>query len=105
MEDYVIATNPDLRNEAFYIENKTVYHTWQLNPSDKTSWSAAEPLYGTGENNKQLTNAVRVEACSDKDGNIQVIAFTTDEKYYICYSTPGKWSGWEEIVQEKTSQA
>ena len=104
MEDFVIATNSDNRVEAFYIDStSTVMHTWQLNPSDKTKWSAPNQLFGTNPNtggtNQPLTNASRIEACTDENGQIQILAFTKDNKYYLCYQTPGFWNGWIEITQ------
>ena len=101
MEDYVIAINSDNRVEAFYIdENSTVMHTWQLNSEDKTVWSKPNSLYGTVPNSSgNLTNALRVEADTDSNGQIQVIVFTKDNKYQTCYQTPGAWNGWFEIKQ------
>lgn len=103
MENFVIATNSDNRVEAFYVDdNSTVRHTWQQ--ESKTEWSAGQQLFGTnpdnGGSNEPLTNASRVEACTDEDGQIQVVAYTTDGKYFICYQTPGFWNGWFEITQD-----
>ena len=101
MEDYVIATNSDNRVEAFYIdENATVMHTWQVSPSNKTVWSKPNALFGTAPgSNGPLTNATRVEATTDTSGQIQVVAYTRENKYFTCYQTPGNWNGWFEITQ------
>ncbi len=101
MENFVIATNSDNRVEAFYIDdNFTVMHTWQLDPANKTSWSKPNSLYGTSQDsNGSLTNALRVEAVTDSNGQIQVVAYTQDNKYFTCYQTPGFWNGWFEITQ------
>jgi hypothetical protein len=102
MENYVIATNSDGRVEAFYIdENSTVMHTWQINPGNKLDWSAPQPLFGTEPNsNGPLNNATRVEATTDANGQIQVVAYTTENQYLTCYQTPGFWIGWFEICQQ-----
>ncbi|MGB2063905.1 MAG: hypothetical protein ACPHUL_02065 [Marinomonas gallaica] len=108
MENYVIATNADSKVEAFYIdESGTVMHTWQLEDSSKTKWSKPQPLQGTCSqtgSNEPLTNATRVEACTNPNGQIQVVAYTKeggkDGTYYICYQTPGFWNGWNKITQE-----
>lgn len=100
MEDFVIATNSDGRVEAFYIENGTVMHTWQINGNDKLVWSQPGALTSTKEARIPLTNATRVEACTGLDGQIQVVAFTADNQYKICYQTPGVWNGWFDIVSE-----
>jgi len=102
MEDYVIATNSDGRVEAFYIdENSTVMHTWQKSSSNKTDWSLPQALTNTTSNpRKPLTNATRVEATTDSNGQIQVVAYTSDNKYYTCYQTPGLWNGWFQITQQ-----
>ena len=105
MIDFVISTNSDGRVEAFYIDDtSTVMHTWQENEGEKLVWSKANALYGTAANspndNKPLTNVMRVETCTDLKGQIQVIAVTKDFKYYICYQTPGFWNGWYEIEQK-----
>ena len=69
MQDYVIASNSDDRVEAFYIDdNGTVVHTWQLDPSDKTKWSAAIPLTNQ-KGGKALTGATRVEACTNENAS------------------------------------
>lgn len=108
MEDYVIATNSDNRVEAFYIDERgTVMHTWQLDPSNKTQWSAPNELFGTNTNspngNQPFTNATRVQACTDEKGQIQVVAYTKEGgeygTYYTCYQTPGHWNGWYKIEQ------
>ena len=36
---------------------------------------------------------------TDENGQIQILAFTKDNKYYLCYQTPGFWNGWIEITQ------
>jgi hypothetical protein len=102
MENFVIATNGDGRVEAFYIgENGTVMHTWQVDPGNKTVWSAPTALFGTsGNSNGPLENVVRVEADSGMRGQIQVVAYTREGKYYTCYQTPGAWAGWLEIEQQ-----
>ncbi len=107
MENYVIATNSDSRVEAFYIDvTGTVMHTWQLDPTNKMAWSTAIPLFGTcprGGSNQPLTDATRVEACTNENGQIQVVAYTKEGgqygTYYTCYQTPGFWNGWSKIIQ------
>jgi hypothetical protein len=101
MENYVIATNVDNRVEAFYIEKSTVMHTWQLDTDNPTLWSAPNTLTASrGDNQSPLTNALRVEATTNSNGQIHVVAYTTDGKYYTCYQTPGAWNGWAEIIQK-----
>jgi len=95
MENYVIATNSDNRVEAFYIENGIVMHTWELN--NKLLWSAPNPL--TNGNGQPLRNAIRVEATTDMQGQIQVVAYCNDNNFYICFQTPGAWNGWDKITQ------
>lgn len=107
MENYVIAANADSKLEAFYIdESGTVMHTWQLEDACKTHWSKPQPLVGTGSQNastEPLTGASRVEACTNKNGLIQVVAYKQEGNegaYYVCHQTPGFWSGWAKITQE-----
>ena len=102
MEDFVIATNGDGRVEAFYIDGQgTVMHTWQMNPANKLVWSAPNALFGTTpDSDGPLNNAKRVEACTDRNGQIQVVAFTADGKYMTCFQTPGYWNGWFAIEQQ-----
>ncbi|MBM6550158.1 hypothetical protein [Marinomonas ostreistagni] len=107
MENYVIATNAENKLEAFYIdESGTVMHTWQLDTASKTDWSKPQPLLGTcnrSGSNEPLEGAVRVEACTDHNGLIQVVAYKSEGgegAYYICYQTPGFWNGWTKITQE-----
>ncbi|NQY31448.1 MAG: hypothetical protein HRT69_18525 [Flavobacteriaceae bacterium] len=101
MEDYVIAINSDGRVEAFYIdENSTVMHVWQLKSSNKTVWSQPRPLFDPSSNpNSALTNATRVSAATGRDGQIQVVAYTRENKYFTCYQESGTWNGWFEITQ------
>lgn len=96
MENFVIATNADGRVEAFYIENGVVMHIWQLEPGNKQAWSAPNALYSNkpGEEPTPLANATRVEACTGLNGQIQVVAFTADNEYMICFQTEGFWNGW-----------
>jgi len=97
MEDYTLAVNTDTRAEAFYIgSDGIVMHTWQLAAGNKTAWTSPNPL--TGDTGTQLANAVRVESSYGSSG-IQVVAYTKDGKYYICYQTPGQWLGWYQITQ------
>ena len=97
MTDFVLAINKDGRLEAFYIENNTVKHIWQLSPSDKLSWSNPGPLFGG--NNPPLDNATTLGAYTDADGYIQVVAQTTNGSYQICYQTADGWQGWVSITQ------
>ncbi len=98
MENFVIATNTDGRVEAFYTEDNKVYHTWQLNPNNKTAWSQGVELSGT---NGTLSGVNRISVASNLNGKIQVVAYSNDDKYYICYQTVnGPWTGWFEINQQ-----
>jgi hypothetical protein len=102
MENYVIATNSDNRIEAFYIEEGVVKHAWQKTAENATQWTEAIDLYsmnGGAGNGQPLTNATRIEACTNTDGQIHVVAFTTEGKYFTAYQTPGAWNGWLEIIQ------
>ncbi len=99
MNDFVLATNGDGRLEAFYVEDSTVKHTWQLSPSDPLSWSNPGPLYG--ENSSPLSNVTHVGACTSEDGFIHVVARTSDGSYYLCsqVENAGNWQGWFSITQ------
>ena len=113
MKDFSIATNHDNRIEAFYIgKGGTVMHAWQLDSGDKTSWSSSEKLFGVNStgSNLPLTGATDVEACTDSNGQIHVIAHTKDsadgmnKTFHTCYQVPegGVWHGWYKIVQDKS---
>jgi len=101
MENFVIATNADLRVEAFYTDAAgTVMHTWQIEPGNKQLWSAPRELYGTYPgSNGPLNNAVRVQATTDAQGQIQVIAYTKENQYFTCFQVGGVWHGWFPIQQ------
>ena len=98
MEDFVIASNNENRVEAFYIQEGTVMHTAQINPGNKLKWSAPAPLIG-GNSHGPLNNATRVEACTDAQGMIQVVAVTGNGAYVTCIQTQGGWEGWSQIEQ------
>lgn len=102
MENFVIATNLDLRVEAFYIDAAgTVMHTWQVEPGNRRVWSAPNPLFGTVPgSNGPLNNAVRVQATTDRQGQIQVVAYTKDNQYFTCYQEGNAWLGWFQIEQQ-----
>ncbi|MEM6721354.1 MAG: hypothetical protein AAF611_18645 [Bacteroidota bacterium] len=102
MENFVIATNADLRVEAFYIDAEgTVMHTWQLQPGNKQVWSAPNALFGTAPgSNGPLQNAVRVDAATDRQGQIQVVAYTREGQYFICFQEGTVWRGWLPIEQQ-----
>lgn len=102
MNNFVIATNSDGRVEAFYIdEANMVAHTWQVEAGNKLIWSEAEALFGTAEGSTgPLTEAVRVAATTDNEGQVQVVALTKTEEYFICYQIGGVWNGWFKIEQQ-----
>lgn len=95
MENFVIATNGDGRIEAFYIdESNTVMHTWQIEPNNKFIWSLPAVL------SNGLPNVARVEATADVRGQIQVVAYVKEGKYFTCFQEQGVWSNWLEIEQQ-----
>ncbi|WP_272149825.1 hypothetical protein [Tenacibaculum aiptasiae] len=101
MENYVIATNQDGRVEAFYIEENIVMHTWQLKKDDKTIWSKPNYLFSNnnGQLGQPLRNAIKVDATSDMNGYIQVVACTQDGSCFTCYQNADGWFGWDLITQ------
>ncbi|WP_298419808.1 hypothetical protein [uncultured Kordia sp.] len=102
MNNFEIATNSDGRVEAFYIdEANMVAHTWQVEAGNKLVWSEASALYGTVEGSTgPLKEAVRVTATTNNEGQIQVVALTKTEEYFICYQVDGVWNGWFKIEQQ-----
>ena len=102
MNNFVIATNLDGRVEAFYIdEANMVAHTWQVEAGNKLVWSEASALFGTAEgSNGPLKEAVRVAATTNGEGQIQVVAVTKAEEYFICYQVDGIWNGWFKVEQQ-----
>ena len=102
MNNFEIATNSDGRVEAFYVDAANmVAHTWQVEAGNKLVWSQAEALYGTaGGSNRPLENVVRVSATTNREGQIQVVALTKAEEYFICYQIGNVWCGWFQIEQQ-----
>jgi sugar lactone lactonase YvrE len=102
MDNFVIATNLDSRVEAFYVdETGTVMHTWQLESGNRQIWSAPNALFGTAPgSNGPLRDAVRVQATTGREGQIQVVAYTKANQYFICYQRGNEWFGWFQIQQQ-----
>ena len=100
--NFSVASNSDSRMEAFFIktdDNNTVYHTWQIAAGNALSWSHPVALTD-GRGGAALSGVLRVEASTDMNGNIRVIAFTSERKFQTCYQTAGyAWHGWQEIVE------
>ncbi len=100
MEDFVVASNKDGRIEAFYIKNGSTYHTWQKSPSSYTDWTKEYSLVGALPGG---SSAVRIEACLNRaSGQIHVVVFASNGKYYTTYqsaNSAGGWVAWEQITQ------
>lgn len=100
MEDYVIASNNREKViEAFYIENGTVMQVRQIRSSNEVKWTEGRKLVGQGRQGEPLQDATRVEACTDHEGYIHVIAYTKNNEYCTCYQSNLGWEGWFKIQQ------
>ena len=107
MNHFVIATNADLRLEAFFLNDQgQVMHAWQYRDTDIQLWSPPGPLYGTTDNPNCFALVARMTHLSvstNLNGQIQVIAVSRNGQMYLCRQVAFQnWEGWFKLETDRS---